>query len=158
VQPLAAGEGRVGVDASGSIVRLRNTRFAAEEHGGQFLGVQVLGDSLRRLLPGRGGLIEDAYIPALARGRTLRALAHPAPFFDVGTVEAYVEANVAWLASQGLASWTGVGARVAPGVTLDRSVVGAGARVEGTGALVRCVVWPGAHAIAPREGAVLTAP
>jgi mannose-1-phosphate guanylyltransferase len=156
VQPLDAGQGSVGVDASGCIVRLRQTRFAPEDRGGQFLGVHILGASLRGGLPAHGGLIEDVYIPALARGAVLRAYRHAAPFFDVGTVEAYIDANVAWLASQGLGSWAGAGASVAPGVTLDRSIVGAGARVEGAGALVRCVVWPGARAVAPRQGAVIT--
>jgi hypothetical protein len=35
-------------------------------------------------------------------------------------------------------------------------VVGAGARVEGRGALSGCVVWPGARAAAPLAGVVVT--
>ncbi|HTN88117.1 MAG TPA: NDP-sugar synthase, partial [Sorangium sp.] len=52
------------------------------------------------------------------------------------------------------------GASVAEGVDATGSVVGAGARVEGAGALRGCVVWPGARVDvdpgAPLERAVVT--
>jgi mannose-1-phosphate guanylyltransferase len=155
VQPLPAGRGSVGLDASGCIVRLRQERFGDEVRGGEFLGVHVIGAQLRVALPARGGLIEGVYVPAIARGATLRAFLFQGAWHDVGTVATYLDANLAWLASRGIASWTGTGARVSPGVLLDRSVVGPGARVDGSGALVRCVVWPGARAIAPCEGNVI---
>jgi mannose-1-phosphate guanylyltransferase len=156
VQPLAEGTGSVGLDEDGRVVRLRQERFGAEASGGEFLGVHVLGATLRARLPGRGGLVEDVFVPALARGETLRAWLHGGPWHDVGTVATYLAANRAWLASRALASWVGPGARVAPGVTLDACVVGAGAVVEGSGALSACVVWPGARAVAPLQGAVVT--
>ena len=76
---------------------------------------------------------------------------------DIGTLEDYAQANASWLrlhAPEG-ESFVGEGARVAPGVTLRRSIVGAGACVEGAGSLERCVVWPGATVRAPCMDAVV---
>lgn len=154
VQPLARGQGSIGLDEAGRVVRLRKESFADEARGGQFLGIHVLGEALRRRLPGRGGLIEDVYLPALGRGEVLRAHLFEGLWHDIGTVERYVEANTAWLVARGLDHWVGAGARVAEGVVLDRAVVGDGASVTGRGALTRCVVWPGANAVAPLEGCV----
>jgi mannose-1-phosphate guanylyltransferase len=157
VQPLGRGEGSVGLDAAGRIVRLRQERFGDEARGGQFLGIHVLGAELRRLLPGQGGLIEDVYVPALARGETLGAFLFERPWHDIGSVTSYLEANVAWLARRGLACWIGPGGAVAKGITVDGSVVGGGATVTGHGVLARCVVWPGAHVVAPLDRRVVTA-
>ena len=154
VQPLPRGQGSVGLDETGRVVRLRQQSFADEARGGQFLGIHVLGRALRARLPARGGLIEDVYLPALGRGEVLRAHLFEGPWHDIGTLPSYLVANMAWLAARGLPHWIGPGARVADGVVLDRSVVGEGATVTGRGALTRCVVWPGANAIAPLEGHV----
>jgi mannose-1-phosphate guanylyltransferase len=157
VQPLGAGAGSVGLDAAGRIVRLRQERFGAEVRGGQFLGVHVLGAALRSLLPERGGLIEDVYVPALARGAILRAFPYEGAWHDIGTVASYLEANAAWLARRGAGGWAGPGAVVGEAVLLEESVVGEGATVTGQGTLRNCVVWPGAHAVAPLAGRVVTA-
>jgi mannose-1-phosphate guanylyltransferase len=157
VQPLPRGQGSVGTDARGRVVRLRRERFGEEERGGEFLGIHVLGAGLRARLPERGGLIEDVYIPALARGATLRTLPFHGAWRDIGTVESYLDANMAWLAARGLESWIGPGARVAEGVRLEGAVVGEGASVTGQGALRRCVVWPGANAAAPLDDQVISA-
>ena len=89
------------------------------------------------------------------RGEVLRAHLHEGTWRDIGTTESYLDANLAWLAERGLASYVGPGARVADGVVLDRAVVGEGATVTGRGVLARCVVWPGASAVAPLEGLVI---
>jgi mannose-1-phosphate guanylyltransferase len=156
VQPRERGQGPVGLDSSGRVVRLREHRFGPEEYGGEFLGVHVMGSGLRDRLPPRGGLVDGVFVPALARGAVLRAFVCGAEWHDVGTPETYLEANLAWLRLRGATSWIGPWAHVAPAVALDRSLVGAGARVDGVGALVRCVVWPGAHATAPLEDEVVT--
>jgi mannose-1-phosphate guanylyltransferase len=156
VQPLERGQGSVGVDEAGRVVRLRQERFAEEARGGQFLGVHVLGRALRARLPERGGLIEDVYLPALGRGDVLRAHSFAGAWYDIGTTASYLDANVGWLAARGRTHWLAPGARIADGVVLDRTVVGDGASVTGQGALVRCVVWPGASAVAPLEGRVIS--
>jgi len=156
VQPLARGEGSVGCDAGGSIVRLRREAVGAEAHGGEFLGIHVLGESLRRTLPTRGCLVGDVYIPALKRGARLGSLLHRGAFFDVGTLRGYLQANLAWLAARSARHWTAQGASVAPGVVLEECLVGEGATVRGAGRLVRCVVWPGASATGPLVDSIVT--
>ncbi len=109
VQPLPMGAGSVGLDASGRVVRLRQERFGEEARGGEFLGIHVLGAALRPLLPARGGLIEDVYVPALARGASIRAMMHTGRWHDVGSIGAYLEANRAWLVAGGLDELGGSG-------------------------------------------------
>jgi mannose-1-phosphate guanylyltransferase len=156
VQPLPPGQGPVGLDGHGCVVRLRTERFADETLGGQFLGIYVLGASLRDRLVSPGGVVEDVLIPAMARGETVRAFELNAPWHDIGTLESYRAANLAWLDERRLASWTAPGATVAPSVVLDRSLVGEGAVVTGQGTLSRCIVWPGAHAVAPMSDRIVT--
>jgi NDP-sugar pyrophosphorylase family protein len=156
VQPLPRGQGSVGTDDAGRVVRLRQDSFGAEARGGEFLGIHVLGAALRAVLPERGGLIEDVYVPALSRGATLRTFPYEGGWHDIGTIPRYIEANLAWLACRGLASWVGPGARIAEGVVLDRAVVGAGAIVAGRGSVSRSVVWPGANATAPIDDRVVS--
>jgi mannose-1-phosphate guanylyltransferase len=155
VQPRDRGEGPVGLDRDGRVVRLRRERFAEEFCGGEFIGLQIIGASLRAHLPERGCLVADVYIPAMSRGVRLQAFAWAAPFFDVGDARRYLEANLAWLAHRGASRWIGEGARVAPGVALEQSLLGEGASVEGTGMLDRCVVWPAAAAVAPLSNAIV---
>jgi mannose-1-phosphate guanylyltransferase len=157
VQPRERGSGSVGVDASGRVVRLRQERVAEESQGGEFLGIHILGEELRRSLPERGCLVGDAYIPALKRGATLQAFACTAPFFDIGSVARYLEANLAWLNARRLAHWIGARARCPSGVVLDRTVLGEGASARGLGALARCVVWPGVEVEAPLADAIVVA-
>ena len=155
VAPRAAGEGNVGLDEAGRVVRLRGERFGAEVRGGDFLGVHVLGAELRARLPPVGCLVGDLYLPALrSRSATLRAFVTDAPFLDVGTLAAYAEANAGWLRARGLASFRHATAEIAPYASLDGSVVGAGAKVMATA--VRCVVWPGAVVESPVADAVVT--
>ena len=137
------------------MVRLRGVRVADESQGGEFLGVHVLGDDLRRSLPERGCLVGDGYIPALERGAELHAFAWDAPFFDIGSVGSYLEANLAWLTARRLQRWVGQGARCAPTVALEAVVLGQGATTRGHGVLERCVVWPGASVEAPLADAVV---
>lgn len=156
VRPRAAGEGNVGLDASGRVVRLRReTTAPGEAQGGEFLGVHVVGDVLRARLPSRGCLVGDVYLPALRAGAELRAVASGEPFWDVGTVGAYLDANRAWASARG-GSWVAPSATVGASVRIVGSVVGEGAVVEGEGELAECVVWPGARARAPLSRAVVT--
>ena len=156
VEPRAPGEGPVGIGDGGRIVRLRRESVAHEDSGGEFLGVSVLGAVMRAALPARGCLVGDALIPALRAGALLVPHLHEGGFVEIGTPRSYLEANLAWLRTRGLAHWAGEGARVDGSVVLDQVVLGAGASASGAGSLVRCVVWPGARAVAPLRDAVVT--
>ena len=155
VEPRAPGEGPVGLDVHGRVVRLRRERFGDEHRGGEFLGVSVLGASLRGSLPERGCLVADAWIPRLRAGARLGAFEHRGAWHDIGTVASYLEANLSWLRARGLTRWIGPGARVEGGVELEQAVLGAGAVVAGAGVLGRCVVWPNARAAAPMTACVV---
>jgi NDP-sugar pyrophosphorylase family protein len=92
----------------------------------------------------------------MARGEIVQSFLFTGPWHDIGTLESYRAANLAWLDARGLASWVAPGATVAPSVTLRRTVVGYGATVAGDGTLDGCIVWPGAHAVAPLREHVVT--
>jgi mannose-1-phosphate guanylyltransferase len=156
VRPLPPGEGTVGLDEDGRVVRLRGETVRREVQGGDFAGIHVIGEGLRRELPARGCLVGDVYLPALRRGAILRSFRHDAPFYDVGSLAGYLQANLAWLAFRGARRWTAPGARVAPEVRLEQALVGDGCEVRGAGELRRCVVWPGAVATAPERDAAIT--
>lgn len=150
----APGQGRVGLDAHGFIVRLRDARIGEEVEGADFTGAQLLSAEARALLPEHGCLVGDVYIPALLRGARLCAARAASWFSDVGTVGDYLAANRAWLA--GRTYHAAPDAEVAPRVALLDTVVGGGAKVQGAGELCGCVVWPGATATAPLADAVIT--
>jgi mannose-1-phosphate guanylyltransferase len=155
VAPRPRGQGTVGVDAAGRVVRVRDFRAGEEARGGDFLGVQWVTPELRGLLPAQGCLVGDAVGPLLARGGLVVAVEHAGPWDDIGTVAAYLRANLRWLSERGLGSLVGPGASA--GVSsLDRVVLGAGARVGGAGRVVRCVLWPGAAATAPLSDSIVT--
>jgi NDP-sugar pyrophosphorylase family protein len=152
-----AGEGNVGIDATGRIVRLRKeTTRDGEVRGGWFLGVHVVGEELRGSLPGEGCLVGDVYLPGLRRGETLRAFdAGDVEWHDIGTLRDYEAACFAWLALRG-ESFVDAGVTVPRDVTLTGAIVGKGASVVGSGVIERCVVWPGATVTAPCRSAVVT--
>ena len=157
VAPRAAGEGTVGLDERGCVVRLRGERFGAEAAGGDFVGIQVMSAAMRRRLPRAGCLVGDGYLPLLREGGRLASFAVGGAWDDVGTIAAYLAANARWLERGGRAAYVGEGAVVAGGVDVRGSVIGAGAAVGGAGAVRGAVIWPGARAEAPLEGVVVTA-
>lgn len=148
------GEGPVGLDEAGDIVRLRDQRFGDEHEGAEFIGVHIVSAALRKHLPAEGCMVGDVYIPALRAGKRIVGAGVVRRFTDVGTPRAYLDANLHWLGD--LSHHTGRGAEVGSEVSLERSVIGAGAQVSGRGRLERCVVWPGAKAQAPLSDAIVT--
>jgi mannose-1-phosphate guanylyltransferase len=155
VVPRAAGEGNVGFDERGHVVRLRKETFApGESSGGEFTGIHVVSE--RVALPERGCMVGDVYMPRL-RGKISDLCVYSASeFVDVGSPAGYLAANLAWLASQNIESFIGDDVLIDPRVTVDHCVIGSGARIEGEGVVARCVVWPGAKAVAPIADAVVT--
>lgn len=156
VAPRARGEGTVGVGHDGRVVRLRGETFGEEAEGGDFVGIHVVGEELRASLPAEGCMVGDVYLPALRAGKRLATHVHASGFLDVGSVEAYLAANVAWLARRGLAAFVHEEARIAPGVRVERAIVGRGADVRAD--VVDAVVWPGTTVTREVRGAVAAGP
>ena len=152
VHARPAGQGNVGFRSDGRIVRLRASSFGPEDHGGDFLGIHVIGEALRALLPEKGCLVGDVYIPALARGDLLRAYVTTASFVDIGSIAQYLAANAEWLRGRGSSSWAHPSAVI--NAPIDGSVIGAGAVVDAPA--LASVVWPGAHVQNACNAAVVT--
>ncbi len=145
----ACGEGTLGVDESGGVVRLRGETFGHEISGADFLGIQIVGERGRELLPIEGCLVGDVYLPALRRGERVAVAWHDGDWVDIGSPRALLEANLRWLRKRGLDAWIEPGAQLGPGVSVRESVVCEGASVSGSGAIEQCLVLPGATVQAP---------
>jgi NDP-sugar pyrophosphorylase family protein len=150
------GMGTAGVGSDGRITRLRGERFGEEALGGDYIGVLACDESTLRRLPDQGCVIGDCALPALRAGEDVAAVMSPGQWTDLGSVSAYHAENLRWLVRRGLGHWVASDADVSDSVELRASIVGSGARVAGSGALVRCVVWPGARVEAPLSDAVVT--
>ena len=159
VAPRPAGQGSIGLGADREVVRLRGEVFGREIAGGDYVGVAALGSRCLSELPERGCLIGDWALPELRRGGRLSAVATAAEWTDAGDPASYLSANLHWLQTRrgsGSVAWIGPDATVDRSVSLDRSIVGRGARVTGEGCLRRCVVWPGAVARAPLANSIVS--
>ncbi|MEP7120158.1 MAG: NDP-sugar synthase [Byssovorax sp.] len=156
VAPRALGEGTVGIDVGGAIVRLRGERFGDEARGGDFLGITALGPVLRARLPREGCLIGDGCLPALRAGERVASITTTTEWDDIGSIATYARANTRWLDRHRIRNFVGPGASIDPGVVLEGCVVGAGAQVRGRGTMRGAVIWPGARVEAPLEQVVVT--
>ena len=156
--PLPAGQGTLGVDALGDVVRLRGEPFGEEASGGDYVGVAALGADVLAELPELGCLVADVALPRLRSGSPIRTVPVSGPFIDIGSLGTYLAANLEWLARRSGpgGSFLGEGARVDAGVVVASSIVGAGAHIEGSGLLDHCVIWPGATAQAPLSRSIVT--
>ncbi|MES1186732.1 MAG: sugar phosphate nucleotidyltransferase [Myxococcales bacterium] len=157
VSPRGLGEGTVGMDGEGNVVRLRGRTFGHEVQSGDYVGVMALGPGVVARLPEQGCLMADVALPCLAAGGKVATVPSLAPWTDLGDLASYVAANFRWLddSGAGAASWVAPGVTVPPGVTVERSLLGAGARLSGRGALRQVIAWPGAPVVAPLTRAVV---
>lgn len=155
VAPRPAGEGTVGVDSDGHVVRLRGEVLAEESRGGDYLGIAALGGRVLGNLPRVGCLIGDVALPELRLGGVIPTVRVTTPWTDLGEPASYHAANMRWLDGVGSGSFVAPSARVADGVRVSRCIVGASAVVSGRGALSRVVVWPKASVHAPLEDAIV---
>jgi NDP-sugar pyrophosphorylase family protein len=151
VEPTEVGQGTVGLDEEGNVVRLRGEVFGREARGGEYLGVQVMSPSTRARLPTAGCLVADVALPMLRRGETIASFAYGAAWDDVGRPAALLRANLRWLERRGRSAWTAPDSEVSATVRLERSIVSAGAKVSGAGVVSDSVIFPGAEVSAPLE-------
>ncbi|HEX3775636.1 MAG TPA: NDP-sugar synthase [Polyangiaceae bacterium] len=156
VAPRALGEGTIGLDDRGRVVRLRGERFGEETQSGDYVGVLALGAATLAALPESGCLFADGALPRLRAGGSITSVPVTRPWTDAGEPAALIDANRAWLRARNLDSFVAPGAELASGVRLLASVVCAGARVGGEGAIERSLVCPGAVAVAPLADAIVT--
>jgi NDP-sugar pyrophosphorylase family protein len=161
--PRAKGEGVVGVDQSGAVVRLRGETFGVEQQGADYIGVAALGADCLAALPERGCLIGDYCLPRLRAGGRIEVLSRAVQWNDIGSLASYVEANLQWLSSWQQSqragteqSFLGADASVAEQVRLTSCLVGSWAQIRGAGRVERCVIWPDAVVTAPLRDAVVT--
>lgn len=153
----ARGPGTVGLDASGRVVRLRGKRTGHEVRAADYAAIACLGGDIVARLPERGCFVEWL-LGEMEEGRHPETIDLDPAWIDVGTLETYWAANQRFLrerANRASGSWVGEGAFIDARVSLEGSVIGAGARVEGEGTIRCSVVWPGATARAPLESAVV---
>lgn len=148
------GVGTIGLDARGNVARLRGERFGEEVSSGDYIGVAMVGDRVRGILPVNGCLVGDGLMPLLRSGGRVATFVHERGFRDTGSLEAYLDANLAWLGER--SSFVGEGASVDAAVSLERAVVGPSAHVRGSGVVRASIVWPGAETTAPLERAIAT--
>ena len=147
VRQRALGDGAVGWNDAGHVVRLRGVSVAAETHSGDFLGVHLLSQRAIRLCSS-GCLVGDVYIPELIQGARIDVTLVSEPVWDIGDSASYHAAVMSW-AGEG---WTSPDAEVHAHAL--RSVVSAGARVLAD--IENVVVWPGAVVRVPLRNAIVT--
>ena len=155
VSARPVGEGTVGLDELGHVVRLRGERFGTEARGADYVGVLTLGAEVMNELPRHGCLFGDAVLPRLRAGGIVTSVSVAGPWSDLGDPRSLLAANLAWLAERGLESFVGEGSQVGAGVLLRRSLVGHRAQVQGEGTLERCVICPGGIATAPLRDSIV---
>ncbi len=159
--------GVVAADATGTLVDLVGLGTAeaegAVDRSTHFTGVHALRRGVVEGLPdGESCIVRQGYAHHVAT-RRIGTLVHEGTWFDVGTPQAYLQANLlavqrqlslpldpfAWATeppadrTQG-AVWIGEGAVLQPGCTVGpRAVIGAGAIVESGATVEDSVVWDG---------------
>jgi mannose-1-phosphate guanylyltransferase len=155
----ANGGGTVGLDTAGRIVRVRGEVHGREVRAADYVSLFAAGQVALAELPEHGDLFADYCLPRMRRGQPIDTLPLAGRWCDIGTPERYLLENLAWLDEHANApggSFVAASAEIGRGVSLERSIVGQGARVTGVGRIERCVVWPGSSAVAPLAGCVVT--
>lgn len=153
--PDAARFGAVEVDGAGRVRRLLGEPASAAGPLSvrMFTGVHVLSARAFGDLPASGCIVRRSYRPWVDSGEVVAGVTDESPWRDLGTLPAYLDANVA-LAGEG--ALVHESASVHPRASLRGVVVGEGARV-GPVRLERVVVWPGASVDVDLSDAIVSA-
>lgn len=154
--PDTPGFGAVAIDGDGFVRSLRGkpARAGAELRPMFYTGISLLAARAWDDLPRAGDLVGDAYRTWLDRGERVLGVVDPGVCRDAGiSLWHYWEANQALLGGE--VRWPGVtpapggalideSAQVAPDAALERTAVGARARVAPGVRLEGVIVWPDA--------------
>lgn len=167
--PRADALGAIEVDSDGRVVRILDEGPVPSVPVRRclFTGVYVMSPDVEPDLPEQGCVVRHTFRRLMDRGECIAALVDDGPWFDLGTIERYVEVNMGLL--DGSIRYPGIDppfearlidprAKVGSGVRLGRKlVVGAGATLEGHDVVERAIVWDGATVTAPFADRVITA-
>ncbi|MCC6157504.1 MAG: NDP-sugar synthase [Deltaproteobacteria bacterium] len=94
--PRAARYGMVSADESGRVVDIAGRAGAPGPRGGVFIGAHVVSPEIFDHMPSSDAfcIVNDVYVPLLRAGdERIRAIFTTRPFFDLGTVEDFAEAQ-----------------------------------------------------------------
>ncbi len=148
--------GPVLADAQGRVSRITSLVPGEGVEGTHFTGVHAMSrEALSRIPDGFQCVVRTAYIELVPEGQ-VTAASHSGTWVDVGTPEAYLDANLAVLdgrvqvpfdpwsrgSRDAEGNFVGIDARIYGRVR--HSVVGAGAEIAEGATLTDCVVWDGA--------------
>jgi mannose-1-phosphate guanylyltransferase len=158
IAPRPMGQGTVGVDEQGHVVRIRGETFGIEARGGNYTGVMAIGADVTKRLPECGCLVGDFIMPLLHSGVRIQTLDEQSPWIDVGDMASYARANFDWLKKNAIEHWTSPTATVDDRVQLRETIVGQEARIDGSGLLRRAIIWPKAHLDTPCSDVIVTRP
>lgn len=144
--------GGVAIDRQGSILAFRSSDPRSTEGSRRyvFAGAHVFQPRLvAEVRPGVADIVRDLYEPALRAGARLEAVVTARPWHDLGTPSRYLEAVLDWArghrsAPEG-ALYLGAGAVLAPGVSVEGSVLERGVRIEEGAEVEGSVVLEGAR-------------
>lgn len=160
--------GAVGVDNTGRVRYLLGSgERTSESRSYMFTGAHVLEPAIGAYLPDSGCIVRRTYQPLVEARAALCGHVHGGAFFDLGTVQRYLAANLAVVTGRAtipgyspsdLQTYVGQRVSLGPGchlglgtVLCDDSAVADGVKLE------RCVVLPGATATHDLCDAVLMA-
>lgn len=166
VDPRAEKLGPIDVDPDGRVRRILRAPGEREPAWAtcMFTGVHVLSGRVVARLPEEGCIIRKGYAAWLEAGERIGGVLDAAPFRDCGTPAELLGAMddvlsgrvaVPGVTLDARGSVVDPGAEVG-GATIERSCVGAGARVAAGVRLERCLVLPGAEVHASARGAILS--
>jgi len=131
-----------------------------------FTGVHILSPDAYDDLPANGCIVRESYRKWVDEGRTVAAVIDQSPWWDLGTLQAYLEANLAF--ASGELTWPDLpigrdGNMIHPGAELGHkcrvrsTLIGEGASVDSGVELDRCVVWDGAAVKTNLSRSIVTA-
>jgi len=90
------GEGKVGIGHGDFVARLRGTQTGREVFTADYVGVMMLAQKGRDLLPNVGCLVGDLLIPRLIAGDRVGVAWHAGDWVDIGSPDQYHAVNEAW--------------------------------------------------------------
>ena len=163
--PRATALGAIELDALGRVRRILDEGPPADFPTRRcvFTGVYVVSSAVAADLPIEGCIVRHTLRRLLARGEVVAGVLDEGPWFDLGTLEHYAQANFAL--ATGALRWSGVTSPkdgVFTPVWADHSmlsapvIIGTGAVVAPAATIARAIVWDGATVRASVRDAVVT--